>query len=128
MSTKKSAMEKLNPDQLKMLSLILEGKNNLEIAKELDIHINTFYQRRAKDVFQEALRESYKDAVSTAQGIFSQKAAWAAKRIIEMVDDPEATRVQFQAACKVYDSAVGVTIEDFEDRLLAVEESVTREV
>lgn len=129
MSATKTAIEKLTPEQLRMLELVLaDEKSNKEIADELGIHINTFYQRKNKKIFQEALKDQYKEGIRSAQAVFAGKAAYAAKRIAEMIDDPEATRVQFQAACKVYDSAVGITIDDFEDRLIAIEESVTREV
>lgn len=122
------AYDKLNDEQIRMLALVLEGKTYVQIADEMGVHINTVYQRKNKEDFKAALKERYQEAVGQAQRVFSTKAAWAAQKIVDMVDDPEATRVQFQAACKVYDSAVGVTIEEFEDRLIEIEDSVTREV
>lgn len=122
------AWEKLSDEQIEMLGYVLEGKTWVEISEKMNVHINTVYKRKNKEAFQVALKEKQKEGVRQAQAVFANKAAWAAQKIINMVDDPEATRVQFQAACKVYDSAVGITVEDFEDRIIALEESITREV
>lgn len=122
------AIDKLKPEQLEMLELVLEGKTWVEISEIMNLHINTVYKRKNKEDFQAALKEKRRDGIRQAQAVFANKAAWAAKRIIEMVDDPEATRVQFQAATFVYQAGVGITIEEFAERLEEVEASVTREV
>lgn len=122
------AIDKLKPEQVDLLERVLRGETYKQIASDLGIHINTLYKRKERPEFQEALKEAQRAGIMQAQAVFTNKAAWAAKKIVEMVDDPEATRVQFQAACKVYDSAVGITVEEFEDRIIALEESITREV
>lgn len=128
MTEVKSAVEKLKPEQMEMLQYVLEGKTWVDISELMGLHIQTVYKRKNKEDFQAALKEKRKDCIRLAQAVFSNKAAWAAKRIIEMVDDPDVTRVQFQAATFVYTQGVGITVEEFADRLEELEQSVTREV
>lgn len=63
-----------------------------------------------------------------AQNVFANKAEYAAKRIVAMIDDKETTRIQFAAAVKVFESASQTSIEDFEKRIEELETAITREV
>ncbi len=69
-----------------------------------------------------------KDMAKTAQNVFAGKAVYAAKRIIEMIDDKETTRIQFAAAVKVFEVSTQASIESFEKRIEELEEAITREV
>ena len=123
-----TAVEQLEPEKLEMLAYTLEGMTWKDMSEKMGVHINTIYKRKNSDDFQAALKEKHRECVRQAQNVFANKAAWAAQKIIDMVDDPETTRVQFQAATFVYEAGVGITIEEFEDRLIDIEESITREV
>lgn len=118
----------LTDDQIQLIEWIAEGKPCKEMAEIWGCHINTITARKKHPAVVAALRDARRAGVNRAQAVFMNKAAWAAQKIVDMVDDPEATRVQFQAACKVYDSSVGTSVEDMEERIIALEEQITREV
>lgn len=124
----KLADSDLTEDQCKLIEDLLAGKTVREIADELGIHYNTVLQRKKKPLVKKALQDLRKEYMVSAQNKFVAKASWAAQKIIDMVDDPNATRVQFQAACKIYDVGVSIGIEELEERVIALEEQVTREV
>ncbi len=69
-----------------------------------------------------------KEMSKNAQNVFANKAEYAAKRIVAMIDDKETTRIQFAAAVKVFESASQTSIEDFEKRIEELETAITREV
>jgi hypothetical protein len=118
----------ITEEQAQLVEMLSKGMKMQEIADVLGVHINTVTNRKKSPIVQSALKEVRKEAVRMAQNLMGNKATWAAQKIIDMVDDPDATRVQYQAACKVYDAGIGITVEDFEERLEKLEESVTREV
>ena len=118
----------LTDKQSRAVELLILGTTVVKVAKEMEVSEQTLHKWKKKPEFVEALTQAKKEAIKKAQLVFSVKAEYAAKRLVEMIDDKDATTVQFKAATFVYSSAIGGTIEDFEERLLQIEESVTREV
>ncbi len=108
--------------------MLIAGIPNTEIAQELRVHFNTITNWKKNDVFKEEMRSQRKELCRTAQNVIANKAEYAARRICEMIDEADTTRIQFAAAVKVYETAIQTSIEDFENRIEELEQAITREV
>jgi transposase len=118
----------LTEPQLKAIGLLLEGNTNNDVSKVLDVHYNTISNWKKNEVFMAEMSRQRKEMSKNAQNVFANKAEYAAKRIVAMIDDKETTRIQFAAAVKVFESASQTSIEDFEKRIEELETAITREV
>jgi len=118
----------LTSAQLSAIDQILEGRHYKDIAEDVGVHINTLTKWRCNKNFSAELNKKRKQATKEAQAVMTSNASYAAQRIIEMINDKEVSRTQLTAAIKVYDSAVGSTIAEFEERLEVLEETITRQV
>lgn len=108
--------------------MLLEGKPQTEIALQLGVHFNTIGNWKKNEAYKEELSRQRKEMTKSAYNIFAGKAEYAARRIVEMIDDKEVNRIQFSAACKVFDTATATSVEDFEKRIEELEDKITREV
>jgi transcriptional regulator with XRE-family HTH domain len=118
----------LNPAQEKAIELIMAGRHYKDVAEEVGVSVTTVGNWRSNKNFAKALNKQKLGAAKAAQGVMAASATYAAQRIIEMIDDKEATRTQLAAAVKVYESAIGSTIEEFEARIQVLEDSITRQI
>ncbi len=118
----------LSEPQLKCIGFLLEGRTHQDISGEIGVHYNTITNWKKNDLFKGEMARQRKELAKNAQNVFANKAEYAAKRIVEMIDEPDTNRIQFAAAVKVYDSASQISIEDFEKRIEELEEAITREV
>lgn len=114
----------LTEPQLQAVERILAGEAFQSIADDLGIHINTLRKWRNKKEFVAELARQRQTLVKEAQSILSAAASHAARRLVEMMDDPNTTRNQLDAAKKVYDAAIQGGLIEFEDRLNNLEEAL----
>jgi transposase-like protein len=118
----------LSPGQLTAIDLIVAGQTYKSIAEQVGVHYNTLAKWRMNKNFVKELNKSRKEAIKGAQAIMATNASYAAERIIQIMDDPEATRTQLAAARLVYEYGIGTSVEEFEERMEKLEESITRQV
>lgn len=118
----------LSPGQLKAIEMIVEGRSYKEVCDEVGISKSGLAKWRCNKNFIKELSKNRKQATKEAQNMAATNASYALQRIIEIIDDPEATRTQLAAAVKVYEYGTGATIQEFEERIGKLEEMVTRQV
>lgn len=118
----------LSPGQLKAIEMIVEGQSYKEVCEEVGISKSGLAKWRCNKNFVKELSKNRKQATKEAQNMAATNASYALQRIVEIIDDPEATRTQLAAAVKVYEYGTGTTIQEFEERIEKLEEMVTRQV
>ena len=118
----------LSPGQLKAIEMIVEGRTYKEIIEEVGISKTSLAKWRTNKNFVKELSKNRKKATKAAQDMAATNASYALQRIVEIIDDKDATRTQLAAAVKVYEYGTGTTIQEFEERIEKLEEMVTRQV
>ncbi len=120
-------MEKLEltEAQVKAIDLMVEGKKSFkEIATECGVAYQTVRSWRIKPIFVSELAARRREATVEAQSRLMAKANYAADKLIGMMDDKNATRIQFQAAKAVLDMALASGFIEFEERLQTLEDAL----
>jgi len=118
-------MVELNEQQMKAIELMIDGeKNYKDIAKECGVEYQTLRKWRMKPEFIKELADRRREASSEAQSMLMSKAIHAAKKLISMIDDKDATRIQFQAAKAVLEMALQSGFIEFEERLQVLEDAL----
>lgn len=97
----KPKREALSPQQHQAIVRILEGASNKEIAEELEVHYETVLRWRRQKMFARELAKEADKVSETAMKIMQANMTHATQRMIEMIDDPKATRTQLTAAMAV---------------------------
>lgn len=119
-------MVALTDVQAKAIELMLEGdKTQKQIADELGVAHQTVRGWRMKPEFIAELATRRREACADAQQRLMAKANHAADRLIEMMDDPKANRINFQACKAVLEMALQSGFIEFEERLLVLEEALS---
>jgi hypothetical protein len=119
-------MVELSEQQQKALDLMIEGSLNLkQIAKEVGVAYQTVRKWRSTNVeFKAELLSRHRDALVEAQSLLQSKVVHAMKRMIEMMDDPKANRINFQACKAVIDLANMTTILEFQEEVEQLKEAL----
>jgi len=118
-------VDTLTPVQQKAIELMIDGTHTMkEIAVQCEVSYQTLRKWRMKKEFIAELASLRREACSEAQQRLMAKANHAADRLIEMMDDPEANRVNFQASKLVLELALQSGFVEFEERLLVLEEAL----
>lgn len=125
---RKGRAGQLSNEQHKAIELLLEGSTNDEIATELSVHVETVRKWRRSKVFARFFSKERGKAVETAKAILQSNATHAAQKLVEMIDDKDITRNQFNAAMKVLEMSFQFTeLDDLKDRIRQLEIGVNRE-
>ncbi len=115
----------LSDSQMKAIDLMVEGKLNLkQIAAEVEAGYQTVRKWRTQKDFVAELAQRRREASSEAQAKLQASANHAAERLIAMIDDPDANRINFQAAKAVLEMALQSGFIEFEERLQQLEEAL----
>ena len=118
-------MVTLDEQHLKAIELMVDGdKNYKTIAQELGIAHQTLRKWRMQPEFIKELASRRREAMSEAQAKLMAKADHAANRLIEMMDDPKANRINFQAAKVILEMALASGFIEFEERLQSLEDAL----
>lgn len=118
-------MVELTPQQNKAIDLMVDGdKSYKDIAKEVDVEYQTLRKWRMKPEFIKELASRRRESSSEAQSMLMSKALHAARKLISMIDDKDATRIQFQAAKAVLEMALQSGFIEFEERLQTLEDAL----
>ncbi len=118
-------MVELSDQKLHALDLMMTGKMNLkQIAEEVGVAYQTLRSWKTQKDFIAELALRRREASAQAQAILQDKATHAAIRMAEMIDDPEANRINFQACKVVLEMAVQSGMIEFEERLMTLEEAL----
>ena len=111
--------------QLKAIDLMMDGKKTLkDIATDCGVAYQTVRSWRIKPDFIKELASRRREATTEAQARLMAKANYAADKLISMMDDKKATRIQFQAAKAVLDMALASGFIEFEERLQVLEDAL----
>lgn len=118
-------MVELNDQHLKAIELMIDGdKNYKQIAAELKIEYQTLRKWRTQPEFIKELAARRRESMSEAQAKLMAKANHAADKLIAMMDDKDATRIQFQAAKVILEMGLASGFIEFEERLQALEDAL----
>ena len=119
-------MVDLNEQQKKAIELMIDGELKYkEIAAEVGVEYQTLRKWRMKPEFIKELASLRREASSEAQSKLMAKANHAADKMISMIDDKDATRIQFQAAKAVLEMALQSGFIEFEERLQQLEDALS---
>jgi uncharacterized protein involved in exopolysaccharide biosynthesis len=111
--------------QIKAIDLMMDGKKTLkDIATDCGVAYQTVRSWRIKPEFVKELAARRREATTEAQSRLMAKANYAADKLIGMMDDTKATRIQFQAAKAVLDMALASGFIEFEERLQVLEDAL----
>lgn len=100
---KGSRMAVLSPQQHKALRMLLNGKTNVEVAKEIGVHVDTVSNWRRSRTFAKLYRKEINAATKVAMSILQANAAHAAQVLSQMLDDKTMGKSQYNAAKAVLD-------------------------
>lgn len=93
----------LSPKQHKALRMLLNGKGNTEVADELGVHVDTVLNWRRSRTFAKIYRKEINAATKVAMSILQANASHAAQTLVQMIDNKEFTKGQYNACKSVLD-------------------------
>lgn len=125
MATRK---EQLSPQQHDAIQMILDGANNFQVADKLGVHVETVRRWRKAKIFAREFVKNKNEAMETAKSILQTNATSAAQKLVDMIDDGNITRNQYNASIKVLEMSFQFAeIDEMRERIAKLEAGVNRE-
>lgn len=118
----------LTEKQQSAINLIIAGSYYKDIAQQLDVHENTLKKWRAQKLFANELNKRKKEVMKTAHGVLMASATKAAQQLVELMDAAKPDRNKLSLLWRIYEEGKTAAIEDYEERIEKLEDTINTQV